>query len=250
MSQSAQSKYCQALAARESRLFERAIHCDPGAKKRRRFERRKTSRDFYRVACGGFHEFRIAAIHRHSRNFLLDAEIFVSFSAELALAARPVNPGHADSLTQFQFSNRGALFGYASRDFMSENQRVLDDLRKLRPIAIGNVQIRVANTARLHLDQNFVRAGLGAFDVFDFEGLLEVVKDGGSHSHPLVRDCWLVVVEWQTLTGNRRFKIVGRRSRESYGRTPRKKKSTALRTRPINLSGPGKSTTQLRTTVL
>jgi hypothetical protein len=42
----------------------------------------------------------------------------------------------------------------------------------------------MAHAAGLDLNQNFVRIRLGTLDVFQCERLFEIVKDGGSHSHP------------------------------------------------------------------
>jgi hypothetical protein len=42
----------------------------------------------------------------------------------------------------------------------------------------------MAHAAGLDLNQNFVRIRLGTLDVFQCERCFEIVKDGGSHSHP------------------------------------------------------------------
>src|SRR5580700_3160066 len=116
------------------------------------------------MACRSFDEFRITAVDRHSRNLLPLAEIFVPFPARVALTARPVNPRHSHSIADFQFANRGALFHDSPRNFMSENQRSLDDFRELRPVAIGNMQIGMANAASLDLYEDFILGRRGSFD--------------------------------------------------------------------------------------
>jgi hypothetical protein len=136
------------------------------------------------VACGRLEIFRISAIHGYARDFLLAAKILIPFFAQLAFAARPVNPGHSDAVSNFQLRNIRAFPGHVPRDFVPEDQRALHDLRELGPIAIRNVYVGMAHTAGFHLNQNFTRIRLGTLDIFKGERLFEIVEDGGSHSHP------------------------------------------------------------------
>src|SRR5260370_19950929 len=94
MSQPADAKNSQPLSGNDSCLFQRPVHSDPGAKQRRGFGRRNTIRDFHRMACLGLHKLRVAPILGYAGDFLPHAEILISFSAELALAACPMNPRH------------------------------------------------------------------------------------------------------------------------------------------------------------
>ncbi len=147
------------------------------------------------MARGSFEIFRVPAIHRHARNFLLAAKILIPFLAELAFAARPVNPRNSDTVSDFQISDVRALLGYTSRDFVPQDQGALHDFRKLRPVAVRNMHIGVADAAGLDLNQNFVRIQLGTLDVFKCERLFEIVEDCGSHSHPFddgLVDVWVV----------------------------------------------------------
>ena len=137
--------------------------------------------NFQRVAGGGLNEFRVSAIHGYASDLLLDAEILVAFAAEFTFAAGPVHPRNAHAVADFQIFDRRAFFHDAACDFVSEDQRSFDDANELWPIAIGHVQIRMADATRFDLDQHFVRAGLRLRDLFDAQWRFEFAQDGGFH---------------------------------------------------------------------
>jgi hypothetical protein len=114
---------------------------------------------------------------------LFYAEIFMALLAEGALAAGPVNPGDASPVADLQITNRGAFLNDPTGNLVTEDQRSLCDRGELRPIPIGKVQVRVADAARLDLDQNLVRAELGPRNFFEHERLFEFVQDCGLHAH-------------------------------------------------------------------
>jgi hypothetical protein len=54
------------------------------------------------------------------------------------------------------------------------------------------MQIRVANAARLHFDEHFVRARLRLLDVFNGQRRFELMQDGGFHRVSL-NECEFVI---------------------------------------------------------
>jgi hypothetical protein len=92
-----------------------------------------------------------------------------------------MHPRNSDAIPNFQLFDGRAFFHNAACDLMPEDQRFLGDRNDLRPIAAGNVKIRMAHAASLHLDQHVMRVGLGPSDLFDSQWLFEFVQDGGLH---------------------------------------------------------------------
>src|SRR3954469_292460 len=106
-----------------------------------------------------FDVFRVAAIHGYAGNFLLYAEILITFTAEFAFTAGPVNPGHADAVANFQVAYAWSNFSHFAGNLMPHDERQLGDTGELFPVAFSNVQIRMANAAGFHFDQHFAFAG-------------------------------------------------------------------------------------------
>jgi hypothetical protein len=52
----------------------------------------------------------------------------------------------------------------------------------LRPVAISDVKIGMADAARFHGNQNFARAGLGPRDICEHERRLEFLEDSSFHA--------------------------------------------------------------------
>src|SRR5271156_488321 len=98
VSQTPDTENSQALARRNPGALQRAIDGEASTKKRGGFERRETIWNLQRVSCRRLHKFRVATIHGDTRDLLPAAQVFVSFTAEFALTAAPVNPGHADAV--------------------------------------------------------------------------------------------------------------------------------------------------------
>jgi len=96
---------------------------------------------------------------------LTHAQILVAFAAKFTLPACPVHPGHANPVADVYILHFilhcGAPLHHTAYDFVSEDQRFLYDAGKLRPVAIGHVQIGMTDAANLHLDQDLVRGRLG-----------------------------------------------------------------------------------------
>src|SRR5579864_1133027 len=98
MSQATYAENGQPLPLHNSGAFQCTINGQSGTKKGSGFERREAIRNFQRVRCRSLHKFRIAAIHGDTGDLLPPAQVFVSFNAEFALPAAPVNPWHADTV--------------------------------------------------------------------------------------------------------------------------------------------------------
>src|ERR1700731_2810212 len=128
-----------------------------------------------------FYEFSISPIHRHAGYLLLNTKVFIPLAAEFTFLTGPVHPRNTNAVSEFQMIDGCALFHNATGDFVPEDQWSFGDRNDLRPIAIGHVQIRMAHATRFHLDQHFLRVGLGPSDVFDSQLLFEFVQDGGLH---------------------------------------------------------------------
>ena len=71
------------------------------------------------MACRRLHEFGIAAIDGDTSDLLPPAEVFISFAAELALAAGPVNPGYSDPIADLQILYRRAFFDHDPGDLVA-----------------------------------------------------------------------------------------------------------------------------------
>ncbi|PYX73565.1 MAG: hypothetical protein DMG78_08635 [Acidobacteria bacterium] len=128
------------------------------------------------MACRCFHEFGIATIDGDASDLLSPAEVFISFAAELAFAAGPVNPRYSDPLADLKILYRRALFDHDPGDLVAGNQWCFNNFRELRPVSIGDVDIRMANTAGFHTDQDFASSGLRLADFFYHERLLEFMQ--------------------------------------------------------------------------
>src|ERR1700683_544198 len=192
---------------------------------------------------GSLYEFRIPTVYGHTRNLVLLAEILIAFAAEIAFTTSPVHPRNTHTVADFQIVNSGTFFYNVTSDFVPENQAFLDNGNKLRPIALGQMQIRMTYPARFHFDQYFLRSGFWPINVFDSQRLFEFTQDGGFHGIDLeefqMRE--LTYFYFTHLTTERKI---------GYGCAPRKKNSTAFLTRSVSLWGPVRSTAHWRTTVL
>src|SRR5215472_3093676 len=181
MTQAADAEDRQSLAARNPRLLERPIDRDARAKQRSSLDRRQSFGNFHGVTSRRLREFRIAAIDGHSRNLLPRAQIFVSLSAEFAITAAPVQPRHSNAITYLQVVNAVAPLNHASADFVSKNQGLLHDSRKLRPIAISDVQVRMADSTSLDFYQDFFSICFWRVDFLNYEGVPELMQNRGPH---------------------------------------------------------------------
>src|SRR5690349_15290704 len=102
MSESPDAENSQPLSALRLGLHNGAINGNSGTKQRRSLDGRNRVGNSRGVAGRGLDELRVTPVHGHTGNFLLHAEIFIAFAAELAFAARPVNPRHAHPVADFK----------------------------------------------------------------------------------------------------------------------------------------------------
>src|ERR1700728_239539 len=137
------------------------------------------------VGSGCFDKFGISTVHRHPGNLLLSAEVLVAFAAKLTVSTRPMDPGHADAVTDIYTPHGRASLNNGTDHFVPEDERPFDDPSQLRPVAIRHVQIGVAHAANLDLDKNFAPGGFGNRDILNRKGGLEVAEHGSFHVLPL-----------------------------------------------------------------
>ena len=129
------------------------------------------------VFGGRKHIFGIAAIdvvaeHHHSL-----ADILAPFAAQTALAAA-VNGGKQHAVTFAPCGHIRAERGDGAGDLVPQNQGWLFESGRS---VIQIVQIRVAQTAPGHFDQDFICSGRGGGDFFDTERLIRCFEDCGFH---------------------------------------------------------------------
>src|SRR5579859_6607558 len=188
MAKSPDAENRQPLSALRLGLHDGAIDRDSGTKQRRGLRRRNRVRNSCCVARRGFDELRVAAVHGHAGNFLFHTEVLIAFAAKLAFAARPVNPWHANPVADFEFADARPNLNHLARNLMSHDKGQFGNAGELYPVALGNVQVRMADATSFHLDQNFVLAGDGALDFLNHHGLFQFMQDCGLHWF-LLRSC-------------------------------------------------------------
>jgi hypothetical protein len=91
----------------------------------------------------------------------LTTQILPPHSTEGTLAARPSQPGNADAVARCE-----------RRDLRSDGFDAANDLvtghhgdRRFRKVAVDDMQIRSANTAREHSDENLIRTQCGEIEI-------------------------------------------------------------------------------------
>jgi hypothetical protein len=134
------------------------------------------------VAGPGSDELGKSAIDGPAGYDLGRAQVLVPLFANLTYAAAPIYPGNAYTITDFHLRHFIAAFYDTAGDLMSENERPFHDCRQLRPIAVGDVEVRMAYAGRLDFDQYLVRTDLGSRNIFYAERLLEFSEDSGFHN--------------------------------------------------------------------
>src|SRR5258708_28878238 len=107
---------------------------------------------------GSLYEFSVSAIHGYAGDLLFHTEVFISLATEFTFPARPVHPGNANSLSQFQLIDGCSFFHNAAGNLLPEAQRLFGDWNDLQPLAIGHVPIRMADAARPALAPHLLRS--------------------------------------------------------------------------------------------
>src|SRR4051794_39237554 len=132
----------------------------------------------------GQHILGVSAVDGVARVLLLVAQRFPSAEAMLAVSARGVEPWHADAIAFFHMRDTIADGGDIPDAFVARNER---QCRFDRPVAVGGVQVRVADARGLYIDENLSAPGLRYGDFFDAQRRAEFMYDSGFHqlSHEL-----------------------------------------------------------------
>lgn len=141
VTETADTENRQALAGLYARVSQGAKNSDAGAEERRRVRTGKRVRNFHGVARGSFDELGVAAVNGYARDFLLDAEILIALAAEFTFAARPVQPGNADTIAKIERIDGRTFFDDTTGYFVAEDQRPFGDGHELGPITIGEMQV-------------------------------------------------------------------------------------------------------------
>jgi hypothetical protein len=181
MAEAADAKNGDALAGFNLGVPAGAVDGQPGAEERRGLMGRERGRDFKRVAGARLHELGVAAVDGAAGDGLALAKIFPTIAAELALAAGGVNPGNAGTVADGEVADGGALLDYAADHFVAEDERELEVGIEDGPVAVGQVQIGVADAAGFDLEEDVVGAAGRPRDFLEAQRLLELVEDGSSH---------------------------------------------------------------------
>src|ERR1700735_2950293 len=174
-------------------MLDCAIYRDSSAEKRRRLNEREILRNLRCMARRRFHKFREAPVHGDARDLLLHAQVFIAFAAEFTFAARPVEPRDPNSITDLEVAYGSPLFNDGPGDFVAEYHRLFHDACQLGPVAVGHMQIGMAYSAGLDLDQHIALVKLRPIDIFNRQRLFEIVQDSSLHEFdPLdtVRRIW------------------------------------------------------------
>jgi hypothetical protein len=82
-----------------------------------------------------------------------------------------------------QIANGGTSPDNATGNLVAEDQGFLDNGSELRPISIGQMQIGVADTAGLDLDENLVGLRFRPRNLLEHERFFEFLQNGGLHAH-------------------------------------------------------------------
>ena len=92
-----------------------------------------------------------------------------------------MSPGDADAIADIKVLHRIAFFDNGADHFVTGDKRQLDFSKVFRPVALGDVQIRMAHAASLDLNQYFIRAGNWYLCFFDLKLRFVLVEDGCFH---------------------------------------------------------------------
>ncbi|MGY4623547.1 hypothetical protein ACVWY3_001303 [Bradyrhizobium sp. USDA 4486] len=122
--------------------------------------------------------FGEAAVHAVAGVVLVLAQRLPAGLAIFASHARIVQPGDTDGIADPQTLHAGPERGDDAGSLMAGNE---GRHRLHRPVAVGGVQVGVADAARFDLDQDLARTGLRHRHILDHQRLAELFDDGGFH---------------------------------------------------------------------
>ena len=92
-----------------------------------------------------------------------------------------MDPGDADAVAALKTLDIGRASDDPADDFVAENDGPFDEAGELAPIALGKMQIGVADAAGFDADEEFAGAGCGERPRLDPERPAVLVEDGGPH---------------------------------------------------------------------
>jgi hypothetical protein len=105
------------------------------------------------------------------------AQILAAREAVAARAARRGEPGNADAIAARERFDAIADFGHGPDDLMARDDRIPGRGQ----LAVDDVKVRPANTARIHFDENLSRCGTRPADARPFEGPVGTRQDHRLH---------------------------------------------------------------------
>ena len=126
----------------------------------------------------GHHVFGEAAVHRVAGVLLALAERLPAAEAVLAVAAGGVEPGHADPVALLDVLDAAADGGDVADALVAGDER---RVRLDRPVALGGVQVGVADARGVDRHLDHAGARLGDRHLVDGQRLAELANDGGFH---------------------------------------------------------------------
>jgi hypothetical protein len=132
------------------------------------------------------HEFRVAAIYGDSSYRAILTNVFAAFPARGALAATPKDPRNSDPLIHKFFGYNGSGFHNAANDFVSGYQRAIDEFGERRPVPSDEVQVRMADSAGLDLQENFAFLRNWARDILKRKSMTKFMEHCCSHQVPFI----------------------------------------------------------------
>jgi hypothetical protein len=123
--------------------------------------------------------FGKAAILGIAAELRLSADRLPGGQTMLAVAAGRVKPWHADSVALLDDRDACAERDDTADGFVARDER---DFGLEGPVAGRGVEIRVADAARLGLDEDLTGTGGRNIEFAEYEGFAELFDDGGVHS--------------------------------------------------------------------
>ncbi len=123
--------------------------------------------------------FGEAAVHRIAGVLLLLAQGLPAAHTVLAMATGGVKPGHADPVAFLHVPHACADGDDMAHALMARDERRLG---LERPVAVGGVEVGVADAGRRYLDEDLSWAGRRHGDFFDCQRLAELMDDGCHHA--------------------------------------------------------------------
>src|SRR5215831_3518385 len=169
MTKPADAENRQSLSWCDLRLLERAINRYPGAEQRSSVSRGNAAGNSGGVTGRGLDVLGKAAVYGAAGDLLPRAEVFKSSAAELAFTTGPMDPWDAHAVANLEVAHAAACFSHPARDLVSGDERNFCDPAKLLPIAFNDMQVRMADTAGFHLDQDFAFAGNRTLDFLNHQ---------------------------------------------------------------------------------